>query len=161
VPFQVIWIVGEPGVGKTTHARRLLSEYGPVTNTVTNPKWTEFGLDAAAVGHWTGGTFDGGDTVPIGQIKPALLYYAEHYSRRPLVIFDGDKFANLNAVRSVAENTSARLVCVHLIGEEAAAGGRELRGSKQNIAWVKGRRTKARNFAAAFDQYGTVMEIPR
>ena len=118
---------------------------------------------AAAVGTWRGDPFDGGDTVPIGDIKPALAYYADHLVNVPLVLFDGDKFANANAVLYVAActdinhktgATSPRLVCIHLVGEAEAAAGRakrsETTGKTQNETWVRGRRTKSARFAESF-----------
>jgi hypothetical protein len=112
----VLWIVGEPGIGKTCLARRILLEYGPPNAEVRKPKWTIFGwyarTDAVAVGTWRGDAFDGGDTVPIGDIKPALAHWAEHFAggrapASPLVLFDGDKFANANAVYFVERRTKS------------------------------------------------------
>lgn len=156
----VLWIVGEPGVGKTTLARKILLDYGPPNAVVRRPKWTVFGWyaksEAAAVGTWEGRPFDGGDTVPIGDIKPALTYYADHLADDlPLVVFDGDKFANANAVEYVrATAPGSQLVCLHLVGPEDAAAGRlarsQVTGKTQDDTWVRGRRTKSARFAEGF-----------
>lgn len=173
----VLWVVGEPGVGKTTFSRSLLASYGPLRVEIAKPKWTIFhpedpeGLPGhrpatacAAVGSWKGDKFDGGDTVPPSDILPALGLYAERFAGRGevrpyrLVLFDGAKFSNSNAIhfirKSLAEAGTfldSRLVCVHIVGPTSAAAGRAARvaaGARpQNESWVRGRRTAAANFA--------------
>jgi hypothetical protein len=172
----VLWIVGEPGCGKTTLPRRLIADVRSVkTLEHLRPKWTAFigsdaGLAAAAVGTWRGDAFDGGDTVPISDIKPALAYWAEHFAGAPLSVFDGDKFANENATEFVRkalglhyEEAEGRMVCIHLVGAEDAAAGRlarsALTGKTQDPTWVKGRRTKSARFAEKFP--GLVLRVSR
>lgn len=80
---KLVWIVGEPGVGKTTLAREILTCVAPpyVKEEIINPKFTLFKdngeigdgeIVLAAAGFWRGNTFDGADTLPISQIKPAV-----------------------------------------------------------------------------------------
>lgn len=172
---RVLWIVGEPGVGKTTLARKILSDYGTKTRAVFRPKWTEFlnaddSIAAAAVGWWRGDPFDGGDTVPPGDIHYALARYASNYTRVPLVLFDGDKFANEGAwgeviegmVKTYGKSPLPEMVCFHVVGEAEAEAGRIKRakgGRLQDAAWVKGRRTKAARFAEEFP--GEVITLDR
>lgn len=179
-----LWVVGEPGVGKTTFCRKLFESYGPELVRVDRPKWTTFGpskaaaepgVVCAAVGHWNGHTFDGGDSVPPSDIKPALDFYAKWFTGYKLAVFDGDKFANGNAVASVRETLERktaeaiaisgmpyRLVCLHFVGERSAVEGRCARGSVQSASWVKGRRTKSARFAERFGrEFGAVIVIDR
>lgn len=149
----VLWVVGEPGVGKTTFCRALLASYG--TASAPRDSWTEFGPEAAAVGSWLGGKFDGGDTVPPSRIFPALQTYRERFVDRKLVLFDGAKFSNRNAVLAVADGSrvlGARLLCVHIVGPLSAASGRLQRvaagAREQNPSWIRGRRTAAANFVS-------------
>lgn len=151
----VLWVVGEPGVGKTTFCRKLLATRGGIAGApIAN--WSEF-HDGAAVGSWLGNAFDGGDRVPPSGILPALQYYRDHFTDRKLVLFDGDKFANFNAVqlvmkavREAGRFADTRLVCVHIVGPTSAAAGRTARvaaGARpQNESWVRGRRTKSSRF---------------
>ena len=182
----VLWVVGEPGIGKTTFCRKLFTSYGPELARIAKPKWTIFGpprgsvehisrLDVcAAVGHWNGHNFDGGDSVPPSDIKPAIGFYEERLTTYKLVIFDGDKFANGNAVTAVREalrrkgeiaafsQRTYQLVCLHLVGERAANEGRCARGSIQSEIWVKGRRTKSARFAERFArEFGPVITISK
>jgi hypothetical protein len=149
----VLWLVGEPGVGKTTIARPLLGSYGAQTDVWRRPKFTVFGQIACAAGHWTGAPFDGADTVPVGDIKPAVGAWADLLAGKVrLTVFDGDKFSTASTVERVrARLPEARLVCAHFVATpDLAAERRLLRGSKQNEAWLKGRRTKSARFAEAF-----------
>jgi len=169
---SVVWVVGEPGIGKTTFCRKLLASHGEAGPCVDS--WTTFGDECAAVGSWTGSKFDGGDTVPPSKILPALLVWRERLISRKLVLFDGDKFANANAMKLVAASQclkghafaeASRLVCVFLVGPASAAAGRAARvaaGAKpQNESWVKGRATKSARFAFAFEAFGDVVAINR
>lgn len=146
----VVWVVGEPGVGKTTLVRGIL---GPLEDykLIAKPKWT-VGDEFCAAGHYTGGTFDGADTVPYNGVKPALALWKSMLSDRRLTIFDGDRFSHAKAFEFFGPEAVDRL-CVLLQGPEdliqerrrqrAEATGREL----QNQQWVKGRQTKAARFA--------------
>jgi hypothetical protein len=145
---MVIWLVGEPGVGKTTLARLFMEHWGTPVE-VPKPKWTLFGDRACAAGFWRGDKFDGADTLPISDIKPAMAYWAEHLKDREITILDGDKLAHDGAVR-IAEEAGANLFCFLLENPGVAAKRRLARGTTQNEAWVRGRATKSRNFYERF-----------
>jgi len=153
VTRKVLWIVGEPGVGKTTVARKLLELYGEKSWEKSLPKWTGFGSEVATAGWWRGETFDGSDTLPISQIKYSMQYWADELKHIKLAVLDGDKLANKGAVR-VAVEQNAQLFAVNIIGEQQAAERRLARGSKQDETWIKGRRTKSSNFYRFLPEYG-------
>jgi hypothetical protein len=141
----VLWIVGEPGAGKTTLARALI---GDVVALNDSPKFTMG--DVCAFGHYTGKPFDGADTLPPSQILPALAYWKRSgLWLWPLTIIDGDKLANRNAVREIA-SAGVRVRCVHLYASDAAERRAARSSVVQNRSWVKGRVTKARRFADMF-----------
>lgn len=143
---NVIWLVGEPGVGKTTLARRLLGPSEP--EIIERPKWTRT-PHAYAAGHYTGKTFDGADTLPYCGGIEALAWWASAPPRR-LTILDGDRLSTHSAVNFVSELPVQRL-CVYLgAPDETIEHRRAERGSDQNATWLKGRATKATNFARRF-----------
>lgn len=151
--LTVMWMVGEPGVGKTTLARLLLSE---PRRLIAAPKWTlcDDGRTVAA-GHYTGAAFDGADTVPYTGAIAALEYWREALSgKADLTFFDGDRFSYAGAVEFLkAVPLPLRLLCVHVVAPEGvAAARRTARGTTQNPAWVRGRATKARRFWESFPE---------
>jgi hypothetical protein len=150
----VLWLVGEPGSGKTTLARGLLDAE---VRLQAKPKWT-IGPRVVAAGHYTGAAFDGADTVPYNGVDVALGFWREVlYQKALLTVLDGDRFSNSTA-RTFFGNTGVRQVCALVslppgLGEKrraerAAVAGTEL----QNPTWVKGRVTKARNFFDGFPE---------
>jgi len=145
-----LYLVGAPGIGKTTLARNLLG-IGPHGELplggylIAKPKWTVT-PKACAGGHYTGGTFDGADMVPAPAYKEALLYWAKDLApAKRLTLLDGDRFSMPNALAIVREH--AHVVVAHLTApDEVHAARRAARGSKQDPTWAKGRVTKAANF---------------
>lgn len=154
----VLWIVGEPGIGKTTFARALIkritgkaitAESGCIE--VLTPKWTLFPMgpvgSIAAAGTWRGDKFDGADTLPISQIKPAMEFWCNHLRGYVLTILDGDKLSTKSA-NDLVRAAGAECRCVLLDDPNRLVAGnqRMARGTSQDPRWVKGRRTKARRF---------------
>lgn len=153
---QILWVVGEPGVGKTTLVKGLLESNSTI---VSKPKWT-VGPTVCAGGHYTGATFDGADTVPYNGVGKALDFWSEFLAQRcTLTIFDGDRFSNAKVVRYF-DNRNVLLSCpptvlrcVLLFADEEEVHRRRLRrGSNQNPSWVKGRKTKSARFAETFER---------
>ena len=147
----VLYVVGPPGVGKTSLVRELFKVLDPfgTRHLVAKPKWT-VGAEICAAGHYTGETFDGADTVPYNAAQAALDYWATNLKTKPCTILDGDRFSHDKARAFFLSHVPCEnLFTVHLTApEEVLAERRELRGSKQNPTWMKGRATKAANFAA-------------
>jgi ribose 1,5-bisphosphokinase PhnN len=143
---RVVWLVGEPGAGKTTLMRALLAVVDPSTiTTIVKPKWTLIQNTIALAGHYTGKTFDGADTVPYSGAKDAIEYWWTNLSHCELTILDGDRFSNAPAW--AAFDGYDRMV-VHLRAtDDVLTARRAARGSDQNAIWLKGRATKVNNFA--------------
>lgn len=157
----VLWIVGAPGLGKTTIARSLLT--GRAAKSVSfyeKPKWSiQKGGKVVAAGHYTGQAFDGADTLSYSGGQEALDFWWKKLAKKAeLTILDGDRLSNAKTVtffREIYEGgevRSMKLRCVHLVADEdVARNRRELRAEGlgvpyQNETWVKGRVTKSRNF---------------
>jgi hypothetical protein len=154
----VLWIVGEPAVGKTTLASSFLREgQGLIGRLIPKPKWTVNGTTVAA-GHYSGEPFDGADTIPYNGAKEALDYWFKNLLRSAqLTIFDGDRLSNqptienIKTVQEFCRNIGGlRMACILLIGDEKEIADRRTARSDQDEVWVRGRRTKAMNFAMKF-----------
>jgi hypothetical protein len=152
-PHVAMFVLGEPGVGKTTAVRALLGGVGTVA-LHANPKWTIAAPAMCAAGHYSGEAFDGGDTVPYNGAKAALEFWREKLRPIvPLTIFDGDRFSVDSTLKFLSECPGVVVRGVYLDDAADAIARRRLKraretGKSQNEAWVKGRGTKAMRFAA-------------
>lgn len=164
---QALFIVGEPGSGKTTLVRHLLNmstrgELPMGSCLIPKPKWTMVPTDnffnVAAAGHYTGQAFDGADSVPYNGVGEALAYITSRIEELGLLIFDGDRFSNAGVLAQLRLMGIGDFRCVHLhmpevIGQLRREGRVAQHGGKvQNPSWVKGRITKSARFAELFDR---------
>jgi hypothetical protein len=148
----VVWVVGEPGVGKTSAMESIMNPFG--TSLVESPKWT-ISPPYAFAGHYGGTEFGGADTISYtdaarqiydlktvgGKIENELVH---------TVFFDGDRLSSETSFRLV-EDALHEVLCVLLTCDATkAAERRSQRSGSQNATWVKGRKTKAANFATKF-----------
>ena len=151
---RVMFVVGAPGVGKTTALTGLLDPFDMAL--IQKPKWT-LSKDVALVGHYGSGGFDGGDTIAYNGAADALAYWHAHIYPDPSVqlsVLDGDRFSTINCWKTIGLTIPRdQIRCVYLYGSDAAlAQRRAARNNKQDPSWMKGRATKAFNFSRHFDR---------
>ena len=156
----MLWIVGEPGAGKSTLARALLGAgllHAAPKRTVSEPGRGPLGCRVLAAGHYVGGPFDGADTVAYNGVRAWVEWWGAQDHANTLTVLDGDRFSHAAALEAFAR-PSVDLRCARLFAtDELAAARRLARSAKvQNAAWVKGRCTKARRFAAFFPVYAVL-----
>jgi hypothetical protein len=145
-----LFVVGAPGVGKTTSVRTLLDSVDPLhlRFMTRNPKWTVVRGKIACAGHYTGAKFDGADTVPYNGARAlveSIPRVSAEFAPRVLV-FDGDRFSDLGSRTEIQARTSGIHVAMICAPDDQTSERRLRRGSDQNPSWVRGRETKARRF---------------
>jgi hypothetical protein len=151
----VLFLLGSPGVGKTTLARRLLWSSGREPTLLWRPKWT-FTDSVCAAGHYKGELFDGADTIPYSGGKEVLRSWSQMFLTWPLTIMDGDRMSNKGTLEFL-DRFNVRRYAILLQASSLDLIARRLeRGSNQNPAWIKGRETKSARFA---EQVGAFTEL--
>lgn len=146
----VVFVVGEPGCGKTTLVRHLIGRNIEIQD---KPKWTWNEAGVCAAGHYTGHAFDGADRVPYNGVKMALRFWEARLGDSRVTLFDGDRFS-IKPVTTWAQKSSqvSKIGALLLdLPAEIAENRRRNRGTFQNTSWVLGRKTKAMRFAGGFD----------
>lgn len=136
-----VYLVGEPGVGKTTVMNELSSHYdvGPAVR-LRGQLWGEpltgGGASGVRLGR-TRGTFSGTDALGMSVNPDAVAWAAE--DTLPAIVFgEGARLANEKFLFTLAMR--AKTLVVLLTAANAAERRRE-RGSDQNPTWIKGRAT--------------------
>lgn len=141
---ELTYLIGEPGSGKSTLAAHLTRDVP--FNEGTWP----FAHRAYRGGVFELGKrrrdFPGTDALSMS-VQPVVLRWLKDYLP-PLVFGEGDRLGNKSFLAAAA-GLGYNVHVYVLEGEEAAAMGRELRGSRQDAKWVQGRQTKVRNVAEA------------
>ena len=146
----VVFVVGAPGVGKTTLLEGLLDVFN--TYEIEKPKWT-ISDPFALVGHYQKKTFGGGDTLGYTQGGEAVDYMLHELIQKPelkYLFLDGDRMSTKSILKQVRE-AGIKPFCWFMTATDKALADRcSNRGSSQNPTWAKGRKTKAQNFASLF-----------
>lgn len=144
--MDMLYIIGEPGSGKSTLIKYLTR--GLSYEDGRSP----FAFRRYDCGVWELGArraeFSGTDALALN-VQPAVERTLEAI-RPEFVIAEGDRLANAKFFR-FAIGMGYDVHLVHLEGMEVAAVQRRLRGSEQDETWVKGRRTKVYALAAQFN----------
>ena len=151
----VLFLLGSPGVGKTSLARRLLWSGGREPTLLHRPKWS-FTDTVCAAGHYKGELFDGADTIPYSGAKEALERWSQMFVTWPLTILDGDRMSTKGTLEFLDRYNVQRYAILLQASPLDLIARRQERGSNQNPAWIKGRETKSERFA---NQVGAYTEL--
>jgi GTPase SAR1 family protein len=136
------YIVGEPGVGKTTLVDRLTA--GSEPETTADPFYLRRHDNGVTELGKAREDFGGTDSLPMS-IQPAVQQYLEAVGPA-LVLGEGDRLGN-ETFFAAAKRLGYTVTVYSLEGSRLAAMRRALRGSDQDATWLKGRATKVRNLA--------------
>lgn len=148
--LRLVYLIGEPGVGKTTLMRSATADL--VRGLLPGDPARELlarrdGRPVAVELGRSRGTFSGTDALPMNAVVVAerhVLHQAEQEA--PVLLAEGARLANARFL-SAAVGADWRTTLVHVVGPAVAAARREERGTHQDPAWVKGAATRARRLA--------------
>lgn len=146
--MNLLYLVGAPGVGKSTTMRALTAG----CDRVYRPRPLHHDLlcdrDAQPVAVELGRQrpgFPGTDTLPLNVAPTAAAWVAQRPA--PLLLAEGDRLAHIGFLQA-AEQAGYSINVVYLWADPTTVDGRcAARGSNQNEAWRRGRATKAGRLA--------------
>lgn len=147
--MKALYVIGEPGAGKSTLMRRWLGPGAPLE-----------GLGLAATLHHNAiiqlgaphDTFPGTDRLSMGVLPRALDLAASQPA--PYLAAEGDRLATTRFLAPLAEIADLTVIWARC-NPATAAQRRSARSTRtQNAAWVQGRITKTRNLADAVESIG-------
>lgn len=146
----MLYLVGVPGSGKTTLARRLFRGVGGEVKKVPNVSWTEYSEDLCAIGHERE-TFGGTDALGMAAQNHVLAWLDSDEGSHRYVFAEGDRLANARFFEQVTEAgfdlTVVLLDMPPAVVERRRNKRNETIGKEQNETWLRGRETKVANIA--------------
>jgi len=141
--MDLIYLIGAPGVGKSTLMRELTKNCGRY-EAPGKPAYDALLKDGGIVGVELGRrreTFSGTDALPM-DVHPKALEWIKQ-APFPLVLAEGQRLGTL-AFFSAADDAGYNVHVLALTSPpEVSAQRRAQRGSKQTESWVKGATTRA------------------
>lgn len=160
--MDTIYLIGQPGSGKTTLTREFQKDWAKI-NLYDKPfKYQEY--EAPTLGRvyslgWDREHFGGTDTLGNTVIEHMAGFYKNAYEDGATIYGEGDRLASVRFFDLARMYGTLHLFYLTTSDEEAerrrAARSQET-GKEQNPTWAKGRATKHRNLAKEFN----AIEIP-
>jgi len=145
---RLVYLIGEPGAGKTTTVDAATADLTPVDAEEPIPHRAWFAGDELrflTLGRHRP-PFSGTDTLGMA-IQPVALGWLTHINWPVTVLAEGDRLGNRKFFAALTR-AGWDVDVVHLIvPHDDAAARRAARGTKQDERWVAGRRTKVHNLA--------------
>ena len=142
---HLTYLIGEPGVGKSTLLGTLTA--GSEYEEVRDPFWLRRHANGVTELGRHREDFSGTDALPMS-VQPAVQQYLEAVGPA-LVLGEGDRLGN-DTFFAYARRAGYELHLYVLVGTATAASRRKARGTGQNETWVKGRQTKVMNLIDRF-----------
>lgn len=151
---RALYIVGAPGVGKTSLMRELKASYRagdakrvtPGSQLWVTPLYDDDALVAVELGRQRA-SFGGTDALGMAVMPHALHWIRNAPSLPPLILGEGARLGTAGFLTELAKR--ADLTVLHLVASaDALAARRAARGSTQSRAWMLGAETRARNAVA-------------
>ena len=154
--MKIVYYIGQPGTGKTTLMRSILSEYSKAEE----PEFVKEGLvtyhrfntqKVIILGKYDEGTFAGTDTWSKGvgpKFRQWLIDNRETYQDWGC-FGEGERLSNAPNMDAMFAEESMKLVCLE-VSEEELERRRAARNNTQDPKWMKGMRTRIENLCKRY-----------
>jgi hypothetical protein len=152
VSRHMLYLIGEPGAGKTTLVRRLTRNVACTVGKAPHVTWTQYSPKVIQLGH-DRGVFGGTDALGMAAQKHVIAWLNDGGRAHQYVLAEGDRLANAKFFEAVKELGFKLTVACVTVPEDVLAARREERnariGKAQDERWLKTRATKVANLVAA------------
>lgn len=138
--MEALYIIGEPGVGKSTFVAHLTRGL-PHEDGISPFAFRRYDNGVWELGSRVNRDYPGTDTLGMS-VQPKVVEFLTGM-RPEYLLAEGDRLANRKFFTALVD-MGYNLTVVALYGPDVAKRQRALRGSSQDESWLKGRQTKVR-----------------
>lgn len=147
-----LYVIGEPGTGKSTLVEQLTAGYEAQERDVPFAhRWHPGTFPEAVVELGARRDQFGGTDALAMNVQPRVEQYLAT-TEHNLVLAEGDRLANPKFFDAAIEAGWKLLIARLYVKPRTALARRQARGSRQDASWVKSRATKVERLAATFPE---------
>lgn len=159
--MNVIIVIGEPGTGKTTLMKQLMSSIGNWDQHFSDYPLVPYHQNAKTIvlGKYEDDkVFAGTDTMSMA-VQPNAKEFMLQCQKNGIqnVVFEGDRLSNLSFLQFCIENFNVHVYYLK-VSKEIREERYKARGSNQSEKFIAGRVTKYRNLVNSFDVMSVLSE---
>ena len=149
--MKIVAIGGEPGSGKTTLMKRIISGLNLV------PEYNSFKLvpylksnDVYVLGKYEENeVFAGTDKMSMA-VQPEAIKFLDSLSKNSIILYEGDRLFNNSFLENCLQKYDLKIIYLKT-NKEIRTERYKDRGSNQNQKWLDGRETKVANILSNLD----------
>lgn len=143
--MKVIAIGGEPGAGKSTLMKEIISKYNwlKVYDEVKLVPYLQYYCNYILGKYEEGEVFSGTDRMSMA-VQPEAIKFLATVSNDSVILFEGDRLFTSSFLEHCVENYDTEIIYLETDKSIREERYKE-RGSNQNETWLQGRETKIAN----------------